>query len=114
MEDIPDRKAYVKATNADGVAVLEGTATWCTQCKAIAPFVDKLIKKYPDARFYKYDTDHAPDIAHELGVNAMPTFHVFKDGDVHTTITGAKAGPLEKAIQEAYGDGKVEDVNTSE
>ena len=40
MEELKDRNAYVKATNADGVSVLEGTATWCSQCKAIAPFVD--------------------------------------------------------------------------
>ena len=41
MEEIKDRKEYVKATQADGIAILEGTATWCSQCKAIAPFVDK-------------------------------------------------------------------------
>ncbi len=72
----------------------------------------KLQKKYPDARFYKYDTDHAPDIAQELGVNAMPTFHIFKDGDVSESVTGAKGAALEKAIKSVY-DGKVEDVETN-
>lgn len=28
MEELKDRNAYVKATMADGVAVLEGTTTW--------------------------------------------------------------------------------------
>ena len=43
MEEISDRKEYVKATmQADGVVILEGTATWCPQCKAIAPFVDQV------------------------------------------------------------------------
>lgn len=42
MEEIKDRKEYVKATQADGMAILEGTATWCSQCKAIAPFVDEV------------------------------------------------------------------------
>lgn len=50
MEELKDRTAYVKATMADGVAVLEGTATWCSQCKAIAPFVEQMMKKYPDVR----------------------------------------------------------------
>ena len=36
----------------------------------------------------------------------MPTFHVFKDGDVMDSVTGAKGAALEKAIQECY-DGKV-------
>lgn len=50
MEELADRTAYVKATMADGVCVLEGTASWCAQCKAMAPFVEQMIKKYPDAR----------------------------------------------------------------
>ena len=67
-----------------------------------------MIKKYPDARFYKYDTEGAPDIAQELGVNQMPTFHIFKDGDMMDNVTGAKGAQLEKAIKDCY-DGKVEE-----
>ena len=67
-----------------------------------------MIKKYPEAKFYKYDTDNAPDIAQELGVNAMPTFHIFKDGDVMDSVTGAKGAALEKAIKENY-PGKVDE-----
>lgn len=52
MEELTDRTAYVKATMADGVCVLEGTTTWCSQCKAIAPFVEQMMKKYPDARYH--------------------------------------------------------------
>ena len=57
-------------------------------------------------RFYKYDTEESEDIAQELGVNMMPTFHIFKDGDVMDSITGAKGAQLEKAIQGNY-DAKV-------
>ena len=64
MQEIQNRKEYVKATMADGVAVLEGTATWCTQCRAIAPLVEELVKKFPSARFYKYDVEVAEDVAH--------------------------------------------------
>ncbi|RMZ17901.1 hypothetical protein D0860_00190 [Hortaea werneckii] len=106
MEELTDRNSYVKATMADGLCVLEATTTWCTQCKAIAPFVDKMIKKYPDARFYKYDTDTADDISQELNARQMPTFHLFKDGDLMDSVTGAKAEALEKLIKESY-DGEV-------
>jgi len=57
-------------------------------------------------RFYNYNVEEAPDIAQELGVNMMPTFTVFKDGDLVEGITGAKGAALEKAIKECY-DGKV-------
>ena len=68
----------------------------------------KLVKKYPDARFYKYDTEEVADVAQELGVDMMPSFHIFKDGDVQESVTGAKSQALEKAIQNVY-DGKVEE-----
>lgn len=42
MDELKDRKDYSKVLMSDGIAVLEGTATWCSQCKAIAPFVDKV------------------------------------------------------------------------
>jgi thioredoxin 1 len=109
MEELKSRNEYLKASNASGTAILEATASWCSQCKAIAPFVEKLIKQFPDARFYKYDTDTALDIAQELGANQMPTFTIFKDGDLMDSVTGAKGAALEKAIRAAY-DGKVEEV----
>lgn len=65
-----------------------------------------MIKKYPEARFYKYDTDTATMITQELGARQMPTFNVFKDGDIMGGVTGAKADALEKMIKENY-DGKV-------
>ena len=69
----------------------------------------QMVKKYPDARFYQYDTEQAEDIAQELGVNLMPTFHIFKDGDVMTSVTGAKGAQLEKAIKDIYDGNVVEE-----
>ena len=106
METLTTRNEYLRASNAEGTHVLEATATWCSQCKAIAPFVSKMMEKYPDCKFYSYDTDTALDIAQELGANQMPTFTIFKDGDIMDSVTGAKAAALEKAIAAAY-DGRV-------
>lgn len=64
------------------ITILEGTATWCAQCKAIAPEVAKMVSEYPNVRFYVYDVEECEDVAHELGVRSMPTFSIFKDGDI--------------------------------
>ena len=96
---LDSQAAYLKAVMYEGVTVLEGTATWCAQCKAIAPEVQKLAAEFPDVRFYTYDVEDTPDIAHELGVSAMPTFSVFKDGDIQEGVTGAKPKELRKAIE---------------
>jgi len=110
MEILNDQREYLKATQqTDGVCILEATATWCSQCKAIEPYVQKLVKQFPDARFYKYDIEQAPAIAQELGVSMMPTFSIFNDGNIEAGITGAKPDALLKAIRETY-KGKEVDV----
>lgn len=48
------------------------------------------------------------DITQELGVTGMPTFHLFKDGDMQSSVTGAKAKALEDAIAKCY-EGKIEE-----
>ncbi|KAK3719458.1 hypothetical protein LTR37_004316 [Vermiconidia calcicola] len=68
-----------------------------------------MVSKYPNAKFYQYDTEVAEDIAQELGVNMMPSFHIFKYGEVMATVTGAKASALEKAIKENYNGDIVEE-----
>lgn len=109
MEELRTLSEYLKASNADGTVILEATATWCSQCKAVAPFVEKLIKQFPEAKFYKYDTDSAGDIAQELGVSQMPVFTIFNDGDLEDTVTGARGKALEDAIRAVY-KGKVEEA----
>ena len=106
MQELRTKAEYLKASNADGTVILQATATWCSQCKAIAPAVDKLIAKYPEGTFYKYDTDSAGDIAQELGVSQMPVFTIFHDGDLEDTVRGAKAKALEEAVGKVY-KGKV-------
>ncbi len=55
--------------------------------------------EYPTARFYKLDVDNVPDVAQELGIRAMPTFVLFKDGEKVGEVVGANPKALEAAIK---------------
>jgi thioredoxin 1 len=39
---------YLKAVMYEGVTILQGTATWCKNCKIIAPEVAKMVDEYPN------------------------------------------------------------------
>lgn len=54
---------------------------------------------FPDARFYKLDVDEVPDVAQELGVRAMPTFMVFKNGEKVGEVVGANQKALEALVE---------------
>merc|ERR1712224_119802 len=83
----------------DTLMVLDCFATWCGPCKVIAPQVVKMSDTYKYARFYKIDVDDVPEVAQELGVRAMPTFFLFKNGEKVSEVVGANPKALEAAIQ---------------
>ncbi|KAH6882187.1 thioredoxin-like protein [Alternaria rosae] len=83
----------------DTLMVLDCFATWCGPCKVIAPQVVKFSEKYPSARFYKLDVDELAEVAGKLGIRAMPTFILFKNGDKVAEVVGANPKALETAIQ---------------
>ena len=70
----------------DGVAVFEAIASWCPECKAIAPTLIKMVKKYPEVRFYRYNVEVADDVAHELGATHTPKFSIFVDGKAMSIV----------------------------
>lgn len=63
------------------------------------PNTFRFSQAYPDARFYKLDVDEVPDVAQELGIRAMPTFLLFKNGDKVGEVVGANPKALEAAIK---------------
>ncbi len=54
--------------------------------------------EYTNAHFAKLDVDEVPDVAQDLGIRAMPTFIIFKDGEKFKEIVGANPVALKQAI----------------
>ncbi|GAB7362209.1 hypothetical protein MBLNU230_g2235t2 [Neophaeotheca triangularis] len=101
VHNLQSKADFDTAVNEKGtLMVLDCFATWCGPCKVIAPQVVKFSDTYTDARFYKIDVDEVPDVAQELGIRAMPTFVLFKDGEKVTEVVGANPAALEAAIKQ--------------
>ena len=97
---ISSKTEYATAlADTSSLMVIDCFATWCGPCKVIAPEVVKLSQAYATTRFYKLDVDEVPDLAQELGVRAMPTFLLFKDGVKVEEIVGANKSALEAAVK---------------
>jgi len=50
-------------------------------------------------RFYKVDVDEVPDLAQALNIRAMPTFVLFKGGELVEEVVGANPKAIEAAIE---------------
>jgi thioredoxin 1 len=78
------------STVSEGVTFVDFFAEWCGPCKMVAPAIDEMSNEITDAKVVKVDVDQSPELAAKYGVRSIPTFHVFKDGEVVESIAGAK------------------------
>lgn len=83
--------------------VVDFHAAWCGPCHAIAPVLDQLSKKYPQAKFIKVDVDAQRSLAQRFRVTAMPTFVFWKDGGKIDEMKGANPSGLTQLVQRYAG-----------
>lgn len=56
-------------------------AEWCAPCRLIAPLVENVSNEYGEKlAVCKIDIDSSPKVAARLGITALPTLILFKDG----------------------------------
>ena len=83
-------------------AIVDFTAAWCGPCKKIAPIFHELSEQRTDVRFYKVDIDQVPAAAELYGIRAMPTFVMFKSGQIVSTFAGANPEKLAQEIEKTF------------
>ncbi|MBQ9586159.1 MAG: thioredoxin [Muribaculaceae bacterium] len=76
----------------DKVVVIDFFATWCGPCKAMAPAMEKMEKKYGDKiEFRKVDVDQDPELAQQYQIEGVPTLVILSSkGDVLNKIVGGQ------------------------
>ena len=68
-------------------------AEWCGPCKSMHPIFTRMAKKYKQVRFARVNVDNAQDIAMKYGVQSIPTFIMFKNGEIVNQMVGAVGEP---------------------
>ncbi len=72
-----------------GVVLVDFYATWCGPCKATGPIIEQLAEEVKNVKFVKVDVDQNQELSSQYQVFSIPTFLVFKDGQVVNQFVGA-------------------------
>lgn len=69
--------------------VVDFWAEWCGPCKAMSPLVEELSSELGGAvKIVKVNIDENPHTPTKYGIRGIPTFMVFKDGQLVDTKVG--------------------------
>jgi len=74
---------------SDVPVLVDFYADWCGPCKMMAPVVEEIAAEKPEAKFCKLNIDDEMELAKQYRVMTIPTFIVFKNGEVAKRDLGA-------------------------
>ncbi|MBF5026471.1 thioredoxin family protein [Planobacterium oryzisoli] len=78
---------------SDKVVVQYG-ATWCGNCRIMKPKFKKLASENSDVEFYYVDAEKLPESRKLAKVDNLPTFAIFKNGELVDQVQTNKAESL--------------------
>ena len=69
--------------DSDTPTLVDFTASWCGPCKAMVPVLDQVKNKMgKEVRIIKIDVDKNPKVADKFKIRGVPTFILFKKGEL--------------------------------
>lgn len=87
----------------DNLCLIYVTAVWCGPCKVFSPIVTEISEVYKDKMsFGKMDADLNTSKLEELGIRALPTVLIFKNGVEVDRSSGLKSKQNLISMIESY------------
>lgn len=97
---VTDAEFFDELKNNDRVAV-KFYADWCGNCRLFAPKFNRMSEKdeYKGVKFLDVNAETNPEARKLVGVQNLPTFAVFKNGELVTADFTSKEDVVDKMIQ---------------
>ena len=96
-----EKKTFHELIQSEQPVLVDFFATWCGPCKSMNPVLKQVAHEMSGkAKVIKIDIDKNRNTAMQFGVQAVPTFMLFKKGEVVWSHKGGtSAGRLKQAIE---------------
>lgn len=85
--DVTQRNFREAVLQNERPVLLDFWAPWCTHCVRLSPILDQMAEEY-DGRLViaKLNTDEAPILTQQFGINVIPALILFQGGNRSETL----------------------------
>ena len=98
IRNSPRARSYMPT----GRRALKFTASWCSPCQIIAPYLDELSDLH-QFEVVSVDVDAEAEVASLHGVVSLPTIRLERPGANAVVVVGANREKLRRACEDFFG-----------
>jgi thioredoxin 1 len=95
---------FDQIVSAENPTLVDFWAEWCGPCKTMHPVFESLSKTYPKIKFARVNVDNNQNISTRFAVQSIPTFIMFKSGQIIDKMMGAVGAPGIHMICKKYSN----------
>lgn len=90
LKDLTAEEFQNKVIEGNGLVLVDFWAPWCAPCRMVTPILEDIAGEMAGKiTIYKLNVDEHGDLAMKYGVSGIPTFLIFKNGEVIARNVGA-------------------------